>query len=46
MKKLLILTIFLSIVSCNEHENEAKDLVKKANVFFYDYHQNQVMYAF
>ena len=34
MKKLLILTLFLSIVSCNGQEKEAKDLVKKANDFF------------
>ncbi|NGY37229.1 hypothetical protein FQU23_006840 [Flavobacterium sp. XN-5] len=34
MKKLLILTIFLSIVSCDGQEKEAKVLVKKANDFF------------
>jgi hypothetical protein len=34
MKKLLILTFFLSIVSCNGQEKEAKELVKKANDIF------------
>jgi tetratricopeptide (TPR) repeat protein len=34
MKKLLILTILLSIVSCKGQENESKELVKKANNFF------------
>ena len=34
MKKLLIITILLSIVSCNSQESESKELVKKANNFF------------
>jgi tetratricopeptide (TPR) repeat protein len=34
MKKLLILTILLSIVSCKGQENESKELVKKANNLF------------
>ena len=34
MKKLLILTIFLSIISCKGQENESRELVKKANNFF------------
>ncbi|WP_300978594.1 hypothetical protein [Flavobacterium sp.] len=34
MKKLLILTFFLAIVSCNGQEKEAKELVKKANDIF------------
>jgi tetratricopeptide (TPR) repeat protein len=34
MKKILILTILLSITSCKEQENESKELVKKANNFF------------
>jgi len=34
MKKLLILTILLSIVACKGQENESKELVKKANNFF------------
>jgi len=34
MKKLLILTILLSIVSCKGQENESKELLKKANNLF------------
>lgn len=39
MKKLLILTIFFSIISCKGQENEenhkkAKDLVNQANIYF------------
>ena len=34
MKKLLIITILISIVSCKSQENESKELVKKANNFF------------
>ncbi len=34
MKTLLFLTILLSIISCKGQENESKELVKKANLYF------------
>jgi tetratricopeptide (TPR) repeat protein len=36
MKKALILTILLSIVSCKGQKKESKELVKKANTFFWE----------